>query len=76
MRLMKYALIVCAAGVLAGCTTYEDRDAMGRPGPYNDSGIIEGPNRGVNTNYFGPVYSGADAARAPGTSSGGATPHP
>ena len=31
---------------------------------------MEGLNRGVNTNYFGPVNAGAEAARGPGTTSG------
>jgi hypothetical protein len=68
-----------AAAALAGCaTTDDDLDGRGSaPGPdepvvYQDSGdpIIEGPNRGVNTNYFGPVNSGPEAARGPGTPSG------
>ena len=65
---------------------YDNRDAQGRPqteygtyGPYYGSsspasrepGIIEGLNRGVNTNYFGPVNSGPEAALGPGTISGG-----
>ena len=82
MRLIKYTLMACATAALVGCATYhEDRDAQGRPqseyGTYQGSsrepGIIEGLNRGVNTNYFGPVNSGADAARGVGSSSGGAS---
>jgi hypothetical protein len=70
MRSIKYILMVCAAAAFAGCTTtYEYPEAQGHPG-YSDSGLIEGANRGVNTNYFGPVNSGADAARGPGTPSG------
>jgi len=73
---IKIALMVCAAATLAGC--YTDRSAQGRsdqqPGVYRGSGtsdeLIEGPNRGVNTNYFGPVNSGPEAAWGVGTPSG------
>ena len=68
MRSLKYAFIACAAAALVGCyTADEDR---GRPGSNDDSGLIEGTSRGVNTNYFGPVNSGPEAARGPGTPSG------
>ncbi|HZO86493.1 MAG TPA: hypothetical protein VFC26_14835 [Verrucomicrobiae bacterium] len=73
---MKYTLMACAAAAaLVGCATTYD-EGMGGPGPYVDKGIVEGANRGVNTNYFGPIYSGADAAGGVGTASGGATVRP
>jgi hypothetical protein len=59
-----------AAAALLGCqTTDEDFDARGRPATSDDP-VVEGMNRGVNTNYFGPVNSGTEAARGPGTPSG------
>ena len=76
MHLMKYALIACASAALAGCYTY--RDSQGRPaeepvvyrGGESSEGLIAGPNRGVNTNYFGPVNYGTEAAWGVGTPSG------
>jgi hypothetical protein len=61
---------------LVGC--YTNRDAQGRPeqepavyrGGEGSDELISGPNRGVNTNYFGPVNSGPEAAWGPGTPSG------
>lgn len=74
MRLIKYTLVLCAAAVLAGCATYEERDAQGRPyaeyETYHGDAVVDGLSRGVNTNWFGPVYSGAEAARGVGTGSG------
>ena len=82
MRLFKYALMACTAAVLAGC--YTNRDSQGRPfdeqvaysGRASSDALIEGPNRGVNTNYFGPINSGAEAAWGPGTPSGGSVVQP
>ena len=77
MRAIRYAVMVCAAAVFVGCaTTYDDRDARG--GYTDDYGIYEGsgnarmagPNSAVNRRYFGPVNSGIEAARGPGTPSG------
>jgi len=79
MRSMKYILMACTATAFVACTTtYEDRDALGRApgepgyyeGSYYEDSTTDGLNRGVNTNYFGPVNSGAEAARGPGTPSG------
>ncbi|HTD85443.1 MAG TPA: hypothetical protein VK850_02605 [Candidatus Binatia bacterium] len=78
---MKCTLLVCALAAFCGCrtTTYNDRDAQGTATPDTDTyrgsrsssdTLIEGPNRGVNTNYFGPVNAGTEAARGPGTPSG------
>ena len=72
---MKYILMACTAATFVACTTtYEERDATGRApgesGYYEGDAVVEGLNRGVNTNYFGPVNSGAEAARGPGTPSG------
>ena len=76
MRSIQIAFMACAAAALVGC--YTDRDARGHPqrepGVYQGGGasdeIIAGPNRGVNTNYFGPVNSGPEAAWGVGTPSG------
>ena len=71
--------MACTAVAFVACTTtYEERDAMGRApgepgyegGYYYEDSTIDGLNRGVNTNYFGPVNSGAEAAGGPGTPSG------
>ena len=76
MRWIKYTLFVCAAVAFCGCsTTRTDRDARGSATGDTDSyrgsdTLIEGANRGVNTNYFGPVNAGPEAARGPGTPSG------
>ena len=82
MRSLHYTLMACAAAAaLVGCaTTDNDRSnargaASNEPITYendNDTAdpVITGPNRGVNTNYFGPVNSGPEAARGPGTPSG------
>ena len=60
-----------AAVVLVGCaTTDDDSDARGGTYQGSDDALIEGANRGVNTNYFGPVNSGTEGARGPGTPSG------
>lgn len=68
MRSLKIAFIACAAAALVGCYTADEN--RGGPSSDADSGLIEGTSRGVNTNYFGPVNSGAEAARGPGTPSG------
>jgi hypothetical protein len=77
MRSIKYVLMACTTAAIVGCsTTNENRDAVGRspgePGYYEGSrgSTVDGLNRGVNTNYFGPVNAGAEAARGPGTPSG------
>ena len=80
MRSIKHVLLACAAAaVLTGCyTAHQDYDAQGRP-YYGEDGIyhgtyeepvIDGLNRGVNTNWFGPVNSGPEAASGVGTPSG------
>jgi len=68
--------MACAAAVLVGCATNHDDGRGTAPGDYGtyrgtrDDALLEGPNRGVNTNYFGPVNAGPEAARGPGTPSG------
>jgi hypothetical protein len=78
MRSMKYALMACAVAALVGCTTtyHEDEAAWGRPGYRDTEGLVEGANRGVNTNYFAPVNASAEAALGPGYPSGGSSPRP
>lgn len=68
MRLIKYMMVLGVAGVLAGCATYDERDASGRtsdePGTYRGSGV-DGLDRGVNTNWFGPVGPGVGGVGTP-----------
>lgn len=51
--------------VYYGSTYYAPRTYHGYRGS-----PIDGLNRGVNTNWFGPIYSGANAAMGVGTPSG------
>jgi len=76
MRSIKIAFMACTAAALVGC--YTNRDSQGHPqrepgtlrGGSSSDELIAGPNRGVNTNYFGPVNSGPEAAWGVGTPSG------
>ena len=73
---MKQVLILGSIALLsAGCYT-NDVDDDYRGGTAADSGIYRDADWGVppviNTNsQFGPVNSGAEAAKGPGTASGG-----
>ena len=74
---MKELLILgSAAMLLAGCYT-NDADDYDRGGTASDPVIYRDSDAGgvppvINTNaQFGPVRSGAEAAKPPGTASGG-----